>query len=59
MENYIIRIYRRDHDKPVAIAGIVESVETETKQAFKSMDELSRILCKPEKKFTPKKKKSD
>lgn len=58
MENYIVRIYRRDHDKPVEIAGIVELVEAEKKQSFKNMDELSQILCSPEKKKAPKRKKS-
>ena len=58
MENYIVRIYRRDHDKPAEIAGLVELVEAEKKQSFKNMDELSRILCSPERKKTPKKKKA-
>ena len=59
MENYIVRIYRRDHDKPAEIAGIVESVEAEKKQSFKNMDELSRILCGPERKLATKRKKSN
>jgi hypothetical protein len=58
LESYIVRIYRRDHDRPLEIAGVVESVEPEKKQAFKNMDELSRILCGPERKLSPKKKKS-
>jgi hypothetical protein len=57
LESYIVRIYRRDHDKPVEIAGVVESIEAEKKQAFKSMDELSRILCAPGKKTSRKRKK--
>lgn len=57
MENYIVRIYRRDHDESVKVAGIVESVETEKKQAFKNMDELARILCSSERKSSPKRKK--
>jgi hypothetical protein len=57
LENYIVRIYRRDSDKPVEIAGIVEYVEAERKQAFKNMDELSQILCRPEKK-RPQEKES-
>ncbi len=57
MESYIIRIYRRDHDKPVEIAGIVESVGAEKKQAFKNINELSRILCAPEKRTSRKRKK--
>jgi len=58
LENYIVRIYRRDQDKPAEIAGLVELVETEKKQAFKNMDELSQILCNPMKKKGRKKKKS-
>ena len=57
MENYIVRIYRRDQNRPDEIAGLVELVEAEKKQAFKNMDELSQILCSPEKK-NPKRKKS-
>jgi len=57
LESYIVRIYRRDDNKPVEIAGIVESIEAEKKQPFKNMDELSRILCAPEKKTSRKRKK--
>jgi hypothetical protein len=35
LENYIVRIYRRDQDKPDEIAGLVELVEVEKKQALK------------------------
>ena len=59
MENYIVRIYRRDHDESVNVVGIVESVETEKKQAFKNMDELTRILCNPKRKLASKRKKSN
>jgi hypothetical protein len=58
LESYIVRIYRREHDKPIEVAGIVESVETEKKQAFKNMDELARILCSPEKKSFLKRKRA-
>jgi hypothetical protein len=56
LENYIVRIYRRDQDRPDEIAGLVELVEAEKKQAFKNMDELSQILCSPVKKRPPKEK---
>ena len=59
MENYIVRIYRRDHDESAKVAGIVESVETEKKQAFKNMDELARILCTPKRKASQKRKSPD
>ena len=56
MENYIVRIYRRDQDKPTEIAGLVELVEAEKRQAFKNIDELSQILCGPEKKTSRRKR---
>ena len=58
MENYIVRIYRRDQDKPAEIAGLVELIEVEKKQAFKNIDELSQILCSPMKTKRRKRKKS-
>jgi uncharacterized membrane protein len=58
LENYIVRIYRRDQDRPDEIAGLVELVEVEKKQAFKNIDELSQILCSPMKKKRRKRKKS-
>ena len=58
MENYIVRIYRRDQNKPDEIAGLVELVEAEKRQAFKNMDELSQILCRPEKENSKRKKSS-
>ncbi|MCW9098516.1 MAG: hypothetical protein OQJ93_14115 [Ignavibacteriaceae bacterium] len=58
MENYIVRIYRRDQHRSDEIAGLVELVEAEKKQAFKNMDELSHILCSSEKKKRPKRKKA-
>jgi hypothetical protein len=58
LENYIVRIYRRDQDRPDEIAGLVELVEVEKKQAFKNIDELSQILCNPIKKKGIKRKKS-
>jgi uncharacterized membrane protein len=59
LENYIVRIYRRDQDRPSEIAGLVELVEAEKKQAFKNIDELSQILCCPVKIKTRKKKKAN
>lgn len=46
MKNYIIRIYRQDESDDNQVVGIVESVETETKNSFSSMDELVKLLCK-------------
>lgn len=59
MENYIIRIYRRGENQTDEVAGIIESVETKKKQAFKNMNELVRILSAPKRKSRPKRKKSN
>ena len=43
MENYIVRIYRRD-DEQNAVAGIVEVVGTQEEKPFKTHEELLAIL---------------
>ncbi|MBI5193677.1 MAG: hypothetical protein HZA08_09590 [Nitrospirae bacterium] len=44
VDNYIVRIYRRDEEDIRKVVGIVEHVGAEEKQAFHSMDELCGIL---------------
>jgi hypothetical protein len=44
MENYIVRIYRRDEQDPNNIVGTLESVEQQTRQSFKNMNALKRLL---------------
>lgn len=44
MENYIVRIYRRDRTDPQSVNGVLESVERETRQAFADLDTLSMLL---------------
>lgn len=44
MENYIVRIYRYEKDKPQRLMGIVEKVGEEGKKAFTHVDELWEIL---------------
>ena len=44
MENYIIRIYRRDHSDPERLTGILESVERETQYPFHTLKELCALL---------------
>lgn len=44
MENYIVRIYARDQDDPGKVTGTLESVESETLQAFQSLDALPELL---------------
>ena len=47
MDNYIVRIYRRDRKEPREIVGVVELVEKKAKKTFKNVNELIRILCDP------------
>ena len=44
MENYIIRIYRREEDNPRILVGVVEEVGVEGNKAFTNVDELLDIL---------------
>jgi len=44
MENYIVRIYRRDENDPEKVTGMLESVEYETRQSFHSIDALQALL---------------
>ncbi len=44
MENFIVRIYRYERDKPNKLMGIVEKVGEEGKKAFTHIDELWEIL---------------
>ncbi len=56
VDNYIVRIYRRDEEDLRKIAGIVEQVGKEEKQAFRNLDELWTILKSPESRLSRKKK---
>lgn len=47
VDNYIVRIYRRNEDDPREVTGIVECVETEERQAFHNLDELWNVLKSP------------
>ncbi|HBI23988.1 MAG TPA: hypothetical protein DDX84_07290 [Nitrospiraceae bacterium] len=44
VDNYIVRIYRRDEEDLRKIVGIVEQVGAEEKRSFHSLDELWTIL---------------
>ncbi len=44
MENYIVRIYRRDSEDPQQVAGVVELVEPGKTKAFSCIEELNQIL---------------
>lgn len=45
MENYIVRIYRRDETDPDKLAGVFESVENETRNTFTSLNSLIDLLA--------------
>ena len=44
MDSYIIRIYRRDTDKPETMLGVLEAVSDGVQQSFHSRDELWNLL---------------
>lgn len=44
MDNYIVRIYRRDIEDAGRIAGFVEIVELGEKRTFTGIEELIKIL---------------
>jgi hypothetical protein len=45
MENYIVRIYRRDAADPHKVAGVFESVEQETENTFTNLNSLVSLLA--------------
>jgi hypothetical protein len=47
METYIVRIYRREENRPHDLIGIVEAVGAGSNRAFRSVDELCTILNGP------------
>ena len=47
MDNYIVRIYRREDTDSQKIAGLVELIESDEKKAFTSYEELREILRIP------------
>ena len=44
MENYIVRIYRRDAADPDKLTGVFESVERQTSDTFTSLTDLIDLL---------------
>ncbi len=47
MDNYIIRIYRREKDNPRMLVGLIEEVGSKGKKAFTTLDDLWEILNRP------------
>jgi hypothetical protein len=44
MENYIVRIYRRDEKDRGKVTGVVESVERDTRHTFHTLNSLRSVL---------------
>jgi hypothetical protein len=44
LDNYIVRIYRRDKSDPDRIVGIVEDIGSNVQRRFIGFPELSKIL---------------
>ncbi|GEM_PF-1762179 len=48
MENYIVRVYRREEGDPEAVVGVLENVETRQQRVFHSLRGLCGMLaCQP------------
>jgi hypothetical protein len=45
MENYIVRIYRRDGADSNKLAGVCESVEQETRETFNTFGSLMSLIA--------------
>lgn len=45
MENYIVRIYRRDSSDPEQVNGVLESVELDTRRPFTNLNSLNSMLA--------------
>ena len=46
METYIIRIYQRRDDRPEAVVGVSEHIQTGEKSGFRSLTLVNRILLR-------------
>jgi hypothetical protein len=44
LENYVVRIYRREKNDPRILVGVIEEVGVEGRRAFSNLDELWGIL---------------
>jgi hypothetical protein len=44
VDNYIVRIYRREKDNPRLLVGLVEEIGVSGKKAFNNLDDLWEIL---------------
>ena len=55
LDNYIVRIYRLEPDKPRALVGVVEEVGAKGKKAFTNLDELWEIINAPQRQLATRK----
>ena len=54
MENYIVRIYRRDETDTNKVVGTLESVEKQTQETFKTLGRLVDLLTPTSNAQSPK-----
>ncbi|MEW6684215.1 MAG: hypothetical protein AB1451_15060 [Nitrospirota bacterium] len=47
-DTYIIRIYRRNKERPTSLVGVAEQVGTKEQRAFHDLDGLLAILTSSE-----------
>jgi hypothetical protein len=57
LENYIVRIYRRNPSDPDRIIGVAREIGSDRNIRFGSFEELRGILCIGEYGLPPKKKR--
>ena len=58
MENYVLRIYRREKNDPRILVGVVEEVGVDGNKAFSNLDELWFILNSSKAETTKNKKRN-
>ncbi len=56
VDNYIVRIYRREKDNPRLLVGLIEEVGVSGKKAFNNLDDLWEILNRQKKGTTENQK---
>lgn len=59
LDNYVIRIYRRDKTDPHVMVGIVEEIHSRKKMGFNTFAELREILLIPKGRFERHKQRKE
>lgn len=44
MDTYIIRIYRQEKENPSETVGVLEEIDSPTRQSFRGLDDLCALL---------------